>query len=41
MVKDRLRLDLSQEKTRIVNTRRRSMEFLGFSIKVHKKKKGF
>ena len=38
-LKDRLRLDVSQEKTRIVNTRVRPMEFLGFSIKVHKKKK--
>lgn len=38
-LKDRLRLEVSQEKTRIVNTRQRSMEFLGFSIKVHKKKK--
>lgn len=38
-LKDRLRLDISQEKTRIVNTRVKSMEFLGFSIKVHKKKK--
>lgn len=37
-LKDRLRLDVSREKTRIVNTRQRSMEFLGFSIKVHKKK---
>ncbi len=38
-LKDRLKLDISQEKTRIVNTRKRHMEFLGFSIKVHKKKK--
>lgn len=38
-LKDRLRLDISQEKTRIVNTRQRHMEFLGFRIKVHKKKK--
>ena len=38
-LKDRLRLEVSQEKTRVVNTRQRSMEFLGFSIKVHKKKK--
>lgn len=38
-LKDRLRLDVSQEKTRIVNTRQRSMEFLGFNIKVHKKRK--
>lgn len=38
-LKDRLRLEISPEKTRIVNTRQRHMEFLGFSIKVHKKKK--
>ena len=38
-LKDRLRLDISPEKTRIVNTRKKSMEFLGFSIRVHKKKK--
>lgn len=38
-LKDRLRLDISPEKTRVVNTRQRYMEFLGFSIKVHKKKK--
>lgn len=38
-LKDRLKLDISPEKTRIINTRRRPMEFLGFSIKVQKKKK--
>jgi group II intron reverse transcriptase/maturase len=38
-LKDRLKLEVSPEKTRIVNTRKRSSEFLGFSIKVHKKKK--
>lgn len=38
-LKDRLRLDISPEKTRIVNTRKKKMEFLGFSIKVHRKKK--
>lgn len=38
-LKDRLRLDISSEKTRIVNTRQKPMEFLGFSIKVRKKKK--
>lgn len=38
-LKERLRLDISQEKTRIVNTRKKSMEFLGFSIRVHRKKK--
>ena len=38
-LKDRLRLDISQEKTRIVNTRKKPMEFLGFSIRVRKKNK--
>lgn len=38
-LKDRLKLDISPEKTRIVNTRKKNMEFLGFSIRVHKKKK--
>lgn len=38
-LKDRLKLDVSPEKTRIVNTRKKSMEFLGFSIRVHRKNK--
>lgn len=38
-LEERLRLEISQEKTRIVNTRQKSMEFLGFSIKVRKKKR--
>lgn len=38
-IKDRLKLDVSQEKTRIVNVRKKNMEFLGFSIGVHQKKK--
>lgn len=38
-LKERLRLDISKEKNRIVNVRRNAMEFLGFSIKVHRKKK--
>lgn len=33
----RLRLEVSTEKTRIVNVKRRYSEFLGFKIKVHKK----
>ena len=33
----RLRLQVSSEKTRIVNVKRRYSEFLGFKIKVHKK----
>ena len=39
-LKDRLRLDISEEKTRIVDVRKTPMEFLGFSINVHRKKKG-
>lgn len=39
-LKERLRLDISEEKTRIIDTRRKYMEFLGFSIRVHRKKKG-
>ena len=33
----RLRLEVSNEKTRIVNVKRRYSDFLGFKIKVHKK----
>ena len=33
----RLRLEVSPEKTRVVNVKRRYSEFLGFKIKVHKK----
>ena len=33
----RLRLEVSTEKTRIVNVKRRYSEFLGFKIKVHPK----
>lgn len=33
----RLRLQVSPEKTRVVNVKRRYSEFLGFKIKVHKK----
>lgn len=36
---ERLHLEISPEKTRIVDVRKRNMEFLGFSIKVHKKTK--
>lgn len=38
-LKERLKLELSPEKTRIVNVKRRYSEFLGFKIKVHKKGK--
>ena len=33
----RLRLEVSEEKTRIINAKRRYSEFLGFKIKVHPK----
>lgn len=36
-LKDRLRLEVSPEKTRVVNVKRRYSKFLGFKIKVHKK----
>ncbi len=36
-ITERLKLEVSDEKTRIINTRKRYMEFLGFKIKVHKK----
>lgn len=36
-LQERLRLQVSPEKTRVVNTKRRYSEFLGFKIKVHKK----
>ena len=34
---DRLKLEISQEKTKIVNVKRKYSEFLGFKIKVHSK----
>jgi group II intron reverse transcriptase/maturase len=34
---ERLKLEVSQEKTRIVNAKRRYSDFLGFKIRVHKK----
>lgn len=36
-LKDRLKLEVSEEKTRIVDVRRRYSEFLGFKIRVQKK----
>ena len=36
-LKERLKLEVSQEKTRVVNVKRRYSEFLGFKIKVHPK----
>ncbi len=36
---ERLKLEVSQEKTRIVNVKRKYSEFLGFKIKVHRKGK--
>ena len=38
-IKERLRLEISQEKTRVVNVKRQYSNFLGFKIKVHSKKK--
>ena len=37
-LKERLKLEVSPEKTRVVNVKRRYSEFLGFKIKVHSKK---
>ena len=36
-LKERLKLEVSQEKTRIINVKRKYSEFLGFKIKVHAK----
>ena len=36
-LKERLKFEVSQEKTRVVNAKRRYSEFLGFKIKVHPK----
>lgn len=36
-LKQRLRLEVSPEKTKVVNVKRRYSEFLGFKIKVHQK----
>ena len=36
---ERLKLEVAQEKTKVVNTKRRYMEFLGFKIKVRPKRK--
>ncbi len=38
-LKERLKLEVSQEKTRIVNVKHRYCEFLGFKIKVHSRGK--
>ena len=37
-LRERLKLEVSQEKTRIVNTRKRYMEFLGFKIGLQRKR---
>jgi len=37
-LKDRLKLDISPEKSKIVNLRKRYSDFLGFKLKVHKKR---
>ena len=36
-LKDRLKLDISPEKSKIVNLRKRESEFLGFTIRANKK----
>jgi hypothetical protein len=38
-LEERLKLEISEEKTRIVNTRKKYMEFLGFKFKVKPKRK--
>ena len=40
-LKERLRLDISREKTKVVDVRNRYTEFLGFKIKVYKKCKKY
>jgi len=40
-LKDRLKLDISPEKSKIVNLRKRHSEFLGFKLKVRKKRNKF
>lgn len=38
-LKDRLKLDISPEKSQVVNLRKRESEFLGFTIRANKKGK--
>ena len=38
---ERLKLQVSEEKTRVVNTRHQYMDFLGFKIKLHKRRKKY
>lgn len=38
-LKDRLQLDISPEKSKITNLRKKYTEFLGFKLKLHKKRK--
>ena len=40
-LEDRLKLEISQEKTRIVNVKKRYMEFLGFKLKVYLRSEKF
>ncbi|WP_396020891.1 group II intron reverse transcriptase/maturase [Bacillus sp. SD075] len=40
-LKTRLHLDISQEKSQIVNLKKKSSEFLGFDLKATKKRKGY
>ncbi len=37
-LKERLKLDVSEEKTRTINTRNKYVEFLGFKLKLYKRK---
>lgn len=37
-LKERLDLDISPEKSRVINLRKNSIDFLGFKLKVHKKR---
>lgn len=40
-LKDRLKLDISKEKSKVINLRKNSSEFLGFKLKVQKKADNF
>lgn len=40
-LKERLRLDISEEKSKIINLKRHYSEFLGFELKTVKKRKGY
>ncbi|XCH79221.1 MAG: group II intron reverse transcriptase/maturase [Candidatus Dehalobacter alkaniphilus] len=40
-LKDRLKLDISEEKSKIINLKRHYSEFLGFELKAFRKRKGY